>query len=717
MFAVTLLAKQTRVFFGIFVASQLAIGTVAVAQEPPNWDWCMGRNSPTFEQRISACTAIIEWDGVSPSDKAKAFGNRGVAYANNHNAEAAIRDYEESVRLDDTSGSSHRFRGNKYLVEKNVEGAFTEYNEAIRLDPTNAFALTNRGVIYTDRKDYSHAIADFGEALRLDPNWSLAYYARGRAYYAEKEFDRALADLDQAIQLNSRSADLFILRGSVHQAKGEVSQAITDYNQAIQLDPKSALARYNRGSAHSALKDYDNAIADLSEAITLNPKYASAYVNRGRAHYAKGNYSQAIADCDQAIRLDAKSAIAYNHRGIAHSALKDYDGAIADLSEAIRLNPKYASAYASRGQAYSAKGNYSQAIADHDQAIQIDPVLAVAYGYRCGVRIAAGQDLHAALSDCNESLRLQPGQTSVSTHRGFIHLKLGDINQAIADFDAALSIDPKYTWALYGRGLAKWEKGDTSGGQADASAARAQSNITLAVAKYYGLAPQRNLLLRLALASAKERPMVFAIAHGGGPDSCGAGCDDWIAADGFFDKDVEKRFRNFLDVLHGRKLPIFFNSNGGFLNVAFAIGRMLHERKMAAGVGVTVPEDCRGDNVTDESCRYMLQASDPVKARLRTAKARCASACVYAFIGASIRQIPQGAVLAIHAPLQTDSGAKSRRGAEAAEEQRRAERRKYTKQMGVDPELVELADKTPYIDVHVLTPDEIARLQIETTRH
>jgi hypothetical protein len=35
----------------------------------------------------------------------------------------------------------------------------------------------------------------------------------------------------------------------------------------------------------------------------------------------------------------------------------------------------------------------------------------------------------------------------------------------------------------------------------------------------------------------------------------------------------------------------------------------------------------------------------------------------------------------------------------------------------VDPELVELADKTPYIDIHVLTRDEIAKLQIETTRH
>lgn len=606
MLATSLLTRQTRVPFFIFIASQLTIGTVAVAQQQPNWDWCTGRNSPTLEQRIDACTAIIGLDSVSLPDKAKAFGNRGVAYANHNNADAAVRDYDESLRLDDASGSSHRFRGNKYLIEKNIEGALAEYNEAIRLDPTDAFALTNRGSMYLIRKDHNHAIADFNEAIRLEPNLSLAYQARGRMYYAEKEYDRALADLDQAIQLNPRlSPSPFVSRGLVHRAKGNVSQAITDYDQAIQLDPKET----------------------------------AAYVNRGNAH--------------------------------------------------------------------SSKGNHSQAIADYDRAIQINPVDALAYGSRCGNRIAAGQDLHAALSDCNESLRLEPRQTWASTNRAFIHLKLGDANQAIADFDAALLIDAKYVSALYGRGLARWDNGDTSGAQADVTAAKkASPKIASTVAKYYGSVPQHKLLLRLADALAKEHPMAFTIARGSSPDSCGVGCNQWIVANGIFDKDVDKRFRKFLDELHGRKLPIFFNSGGGFLNEALAIGRMLRERKMTAGVGMTILEDCRGDKVLDESCRHMLQAIGPLQ-KLRTAGAACNSACVYAFIGASIRQIPQGAILSVHSPLLPDSEVQSSR----------ALRREYAKKMGVDPELVELADKTPYIDIHVLTRDEIARLQIETIRH
>jgi hypothetical protein len=465
------------------------------------------------------------------------------------------------------------------------------------------------------------------------------------------------------------------------------------------------------------LKDYSHAIADLDEAVRLEPNWGLAYHIRGRAYYAEKEYGRALADLDQAIQINSHSAVARNDRGSVRYAMKDYDGAIADLNVAIGIDPEYAYAYTNRGLAYRAKGNYSRAIADLDQAIQLkpNPMLAVAYGARCGDRVAAGQDLQAALSDCNESLRLQPRQTAASTHSGFIHLKRGDDSQAIADFEAALSVDANYVWSLYGRGLARWKKNDTSGGQADVTAAiKALANITSSVAKYYGLEPQRNLLLRLALASAKERPMVFAIAHGSNRDACGAGCNEWIAADGFFDKDVEKRFRNFLDALHGRKLPVFFNSSGGFINVSLTIGRMLRERRMTAGVGITVPEDCRGDDITDKSCRHMLRANGPLKAQLRTSRAICNSACVYAFIGASVRQIPEGAFVGVHSPLYQDSGAKSRRATEAMEDQ--AKRRQYTKRMGVDPQLVELADKTPYISIHLLTREEIARLQMETPR-
>jgi tetratricopeptide (TPR) repeat protein len=701
-----------RFFLLIFFASQVAIGTAA-AQQPENWAWCVGRNNPTFEQRVGACTAIIELDGETPAGRAKAFGNRGVAYINNGNVDQAVRDYAESLRLDATSASSHHFRGNKYLAENDHEAALAEFNEAIRLDPTEVFSLTNRGREFSARKDYDRAIADYSEAIRLDPEWIIAYYGRGLVYNATKQYDRAIADFDEAIRLNPRFVQAFQARGTAHQARNEFPQAIVDYDQVIRFSPKSAGVLYNRGVAHQAIKDYDDAIADFSDMIKINPAYTDAYLNRGMAHRAKGDYSLAIADYDQAIQLEPVLATAYFYRGNAYYDRKDYARAANDYSDAIRLNPKYAVAYAARGQIRSRYQEYLQAIADYDEATKIDPGLAGAFGSRCGDRIAAGQDLRLALADCNESLRLQPQQALPSTHRAFIQLRLGNAALARAGFDAALATDANQVWSLYGRGLAKWENGDSTGAQSDITAAKKiRPDIVNAVSKYYGVTPEHDLLSKLAVADTQDHPMVFVIARGN-EDACGPGCSEWIAADGSFDQGVDKRFRAFLGTLKGRELPIFFNSSGGFMDNAFTVGRMLRERKMVGGVGITIPDDCPADKARDESCRQKLRESRPLTAQLRSAGAICYSACVYALMGASIRHIAEGARLGVHAPIRPEP--KSRRAAAELDDRSRAVRRQYAKQMGIDLGLVELADGTPYLNIHVLTRDEIAHF-LETPR-
>src|SRR5690349_24599562 len=67
-------------------------------------------------------------------------------------------------------------------------------------------------------------------------------------------------------------------------------------------------------------------------------------------------------------------------------------------------------------------------------------------------------------------------------------------------------------------------------------------------------------------------PMIFVLAHGG-PDACGPGCSEWIAAEGLFNNDTEERFRRFLASLNGRQLPVMFDSRGGNIAQAFGVGR------------------------------------------------------------------------------------------------------------------------------------------------
>src|SRR5262249_20804879 len=137
-------------------------------------------------------------------------------------------------------------------------------------------------------------------------------------------------------------------------------------------------------------------------------------------------------------------------------------------------------------------------------------------------------------------------------------------------------------------------------------------------------------------------------------DACGPGCSDWIAAEGAIEGPAAvERLRELLDSLKERDLPIFFNSRGGSLRAARRIGRLLRERRMAAGVGKTIPEDCRPEGGAKASCRQIMQAKRELRAQWRVDGAACNSACVYAFVGASVRQVRRGARLGVHATAYT----------------------------------------------------------------
>jgi hypothetical protein len=221
----------------------------------------------------------------------------------------------------------------------------------------------------------------------------------------------------------------------------------------------------------------------------------------------------------------------------------------------------------------------------------------------------------------------------------------------------------------------------------------------------------------------ERRPMVFFVAKGPA-DSCGKGCSEWIAAVGSIDLGAPQRFREFIDKLNGRKLPIFFHSPGGLGGSGANLGLILRERRMTAGVGRT-EANCGVFNTKDIACQKKISARESIAARLVTREAACASACVYAFAGASVRHLPLGALLGVHAPGQFLSAKEAQLligkpgggfidDTKTAENQRQM--RRYFLDMGVSPDLLDFALKTPHEKMYILDRSEITRFGLETRR-
>src|SRR5712691_10613201 len=214
-------------------------------------------------------------------------------------------------------------------------------------------------------------------------------------------------------------------------------------------------------------------------------------------------------------------------------------------------------------------------------------------------------------------------------------------------------------------------------------------------------------------------PMIFYFAKGEN-GACGTDCNEWIAAEGQIETGSSQQLRTFLTRLGRRKLPIFFHSPGGNVTASMAIGRLLREREMTAGVSETVPVGCAG--ASEQACRTLKQSGQVLPATLRNVSA-CNSACVFALIGAKVRYVPPGAQLGVHSSkvviFRLDGGKLDASSKQIASLQRarlaelNVDTRRYVQEMKIDVRLFDLAAKIPHEDVHYLTREEIVGFGID----
>lgn len=153
-----------------------------------------------------------------------------------------------------------------------------------------------------------------------------------------------------------------------------------------------------------------------------------------------------ISACDSLIHSNIVGgkmlAAFYALRAQAYIAAKDDERAIQDYDKALELFPDYPEVLVSRGTLFARAGQHERALADYGHAIQVAPEDAYAWRTRCKEYLFLSKDMDAALADCNEAVRLKPGNAEELMLRAEVYAKLGRCTEAKADFDAAVRADP-----------------------------------------------------------------------------------------------------------------------------------------------------------------------------------------------------------------------------------------------------------------------------------
>lgn len=180
-------------------------------------------SSQVFGAEVSEYTRAIN---QSPEDmKYKFYLLRGMAYREQHDIDAAIRDFSTSIKRRPTHDAYLR-RGEMYFEKSSYNIAESDFTAAIEINPSlEAHKL--RGLTYLVLGNLEMAIADGSEIIKMAPNTSESYNIRMEAYAQIGELQLAREDARRALTLdrgNRVASDLLVSYPEKIEITGSVSR-------------------------------------------------------------------------------------------------------------------------------------------------------------------------------------------------------------------------------------------------------------------------------------------------------------------------------------------------------------------------------------------------------------------------------------------------------------------------------------------------------------
>ncbi len=181
----------------------------------------------------------------------------------------------------------------------------------------------------------------------------------------------------------------------------------------------------------------------------------------------------------------------------------------------------------------------------------------------------------------------------------------------------------------------------------------------------------------------------------------GAGGPAMIAATGQITENTPGEFLSFLQRNSDTRRPVvFLDSPGGRVLASMEFGALLRKVGAEAVVARIEPDGQGGAAIV---------------------QAQCFSACVYAFMGASKRVVPNASQIGIHRMFAYEDGLDAS-GTAVVRHRRydngdmRSFLMRYSTAMGISPNLIAAAEHIPSDSLRILSPAEIRRYRLGNAR-
>ncbi|MDR6841171.1 tetratricopeptide repeat protein [Pseudoxanthomonas sacheonensis] len=239
------------------------------------------RPEHSVDAAISVCTQLLKDKTLSREERVFVYFSRARAAMNKQDMAGALRDLDESIKLDPSQAVSFASRGIVRGTMGNLESAISDFSRAIELDPNDWVSFQNRAKAYSDGGDQKRAIEDYSRVIEMGSDgpiprngrcWSLAVLGRDLA--------AAKKDCEEAVRLAPKDGNNLNSLAFVRFRSGDYAGAVEDYTKSLSLNPDAGSSYYMRGRAKAKIND-PTASDDIAKGAGYEAGVAKRYAGYG----------------------------------------------------------------------------------------------------------------------------------------------------------------------------------------------------------------------------------------------------------------------------------------------------------------------------------------------------------------------------------------------------------------------------------------------------
>jgi tetratricopeptide (TPR) repeat protein len=194
---------------------------------------------------------------------------KAIDFSKEKNWDNAIKNYNESLKLNNYKIDALYFLANAYYDSGNLQEALKTFEKLEKLVPNYILTNYKKANIYMNLNDIQKAKEEYGIALKFDPYLKQANEELAFIYYREQKFNEAEKLLKKILEKYSDDASVYNNLGNIYFASKRIDEAIEAYKKAIELK-KDKDYYYNLGCVYFTLNDFYKAKENLLAANELN---------------------------------------------------------------------------------------------------------------------------------------------------------------------------------------------------------------------------------------------------------------------------------------------------------------------------------------------------------------------------------------------------------------------------------------------------------------